>query len=422
MYMMGLYTSCLMQSKVSLKRFLLFIVMGICLLFISCNTKIPTYNETEEDSGLTFEYSEKEDGYIITQFVTNNSDVVIPEVYNNKNVYAIAPNVFADNSRIHHVKIPSSIKEIGEKCFYNCINLKSITIESKDDISIGQACFMGCTNLISVEISGGLLCLPDRIFAACTSLESVTLPDSLTIIGERAFVGCASLISLDIPDSVSSIGEFAFMNCSRLQSISLPESLEAIANNTFSKCTSLFEIYVPATVTTIDCSAFSSMPSLERIEVDTDNPVYMSVDGMLVGKETAELLLYPSGKIEDKLILPSSITLIGEIAFRGDNKLRELILHDGVTEIKNQGGIGCIRLESLVILSHDVIIHPDAFYRGGITYKNGIETNRTQYTYPFTIFCLPESTSTQYAENNNITFELIEQEDLEEYYAEIADI
>ena len=400
-----------MRNKAVMRHLLLFITLSLCFLFIACNGDTTAPDNETDDPDLQFEYSEEEDGYIITQFLTNDTDIVIPDEYNNKRVYAIAAEVFAENHRIRQVTIPSGIKEIGENCFYNCVNLKKITVEAQDNVSIGQSCFMGCTSLTSVEIHSRLLYLPDNIFAACTAIESIDLPDSITEIGIRAFVGCTSLRSLDIPDSVSSIGEAAFMGCSGLQSVILPESLEEISGNMFSKCTSLSDIYIPSAVTTIDCSAFSSTTSLQRIDVDTDNPVYMSVDGMLAAKETAELLFYPCGKSEEKPIIPSSVTLIGERAFRGENNLREFILHDRITEIKSQGGAGCIRLEKLVILSTDTIIHPDAFYRGAITYKNGIETGRTQYEYPFTVYCLPGSTAIDYAENNNIAFELIDPDD-----------
>ena len=59
----------------------------------------------------------------------------------------------------------------------------------------------------------------DRAFFNCTSLTSVTIPDSVTSIGNEAFFRCTSLTSVVISDSVTSIGSQAFYNCTKLTSI-----------------------------------------------------------------------------------------------------------------------------------------------------------------------------------------------------------
>ena len=56
-------------------------------------------------------------------------------------------------------------------------------------------------------------------FFQCKNLRSVTLPDSVKSIGSTAFFGCDSLSSITIPDSVTSIGEDAFFGCDSMKSI-----------------------------------------------------------------------------------------------------------------------------------------------------------------------------------------------------------
>lgn len=395
----------------TMNKFAVCILFFICLFLSSCNApdqEMSSIGVNIENPIYQYEYSDSHNGYILIEYSGNEDNVVVPEFYNEVSVCAIEAGVFSNNSTIQYVFIPPSIKEIGEQCFYNCSNLKSVVIASEDDITLGSACFMDCSNLISIEIHGNLSSLPSYLFSGCSSLFTINLPSSLLTIEKNAFSSCTSLQSISIPAEVYKIDEFAFSGCSMLQSITLPDRLSSIPNNLFSKCTALTSIQISASTIDIDCSAFSSTNSLQEISVDENNPKYISIDGMLILRETRELIFYPGGKKETSLIIPTFVTTIGERAFRSENVLLELTLHENFNEIKNQGGSGCTKLEKLRVLSSHVIFHPDAFYRGGITYKNGIESNRTPYTYPFTIYCLENSTAVQYAMDNDIVFEFIE--------------
>lgn len=63
----------------------------------------------------------------------------------------------------------------------------------------------------------------ERAFFRCESLTSITIPDSVTSIGMEAFWGCSSLTSITIPASVISIGDSAFGWCEKLEVIFAPK-------------------------------------------------------------------------------------------------------------------------------------------------------------------------------------------------------
>jgi len=136
------------------------------------------------------------------------------------------------------VIIPENITEIGERAFYKCKNLISVTLP--DSVTcIGYSAFMECSALRSVIIPDTVTNIRDFAFWDCSSLISVQIPRSITTIREAVFWGCTSLISVNIPDHVTSIRDCAFCRCSGLKSVRIPDSVTSIGEDAFKGCTSL---------------------------------------------------------------------------------------------------------------------------------------------------------------------------------------
>lgn len=120
-----------------------------------------------------------------------------------------------------HVVIPVGITEIGEKAFFNCRELVSVTIPNTVK-SIGNSAF-----------------------EECVSLECVELPDRLVTIGNRAFWCCPSLLSINLPYSLASIGDAAFNGCYDLKLLKFPRCVQ-LGKNVF-EYTSGLTLVVPPT-------------------------------------------------------------------------------------------------------------------------------------------------------------------------------
>ena len=92
-------------------------------------------------------------------------------------------------------------------------------IEGKSVTSIGERAFYQCSRLTSITIGNGVTSIGDWAFRNCSRLTSITIPDSVTSIGKQAFEECTYLRSITIPDSVTSIGASAFSRCTNLTAV-----------------------------------------------------------------------------------------------------------------------------------------------------------------------------------------------------------
>ncbi len=164
------------------------------------------------------------------------------------------------------VKIPGSVKSIGEAAFEWCTGLTSVEI-GNGVTSIGVAAFNGCESLTIVKIPDSVTSMGYGAFGECHSLTSVEIPDSVTSIGGGAFYNCYSLTNVKIPDSITSIGEIAFASCAGLTSIEIPDKVTSIGDYAFSACTGLTSIEIPDSVTSIGKEAFCECLSLEYIHI-----------------------------------------------------------------------------------------------------------------------------------------------------------
>ena len=76
---------------------------------------------------------------------------------------------------------------------------------------IGNLAFYNCNNLKSITIGNGVTSIGNGAFYNCCSFTSIIIPDSVTSIGWSAFSGCTSLTSIVIPNSVNKIDKYAFL-------------------------------------------------------------------------------------------------------------------------------------------------------------------------------------------------------------------
>lgn len=108
---------------------------------------------------------------------------------------------------------------------------------------------------------------------------------------------------------------------------------EKIAKGAFQSNQATRRIEIPASVTNIDNSAFDGCKCIEWYEVDPQNEVYYSINGVLYEKSKNVLFKYPIEKQDNSFYILSNTTEIADKAFKGCAHLREIFISSSVIAI-----------------------------------------------------------------------------------------
>ena len=285
-------------------------------------------------------------------------DIVIPETVTKEDVTysvtSIGNRAFYKCSGLTSVTIPNSVTSIGEYAFYGCSGLTSVTIPNTVT-SIESSAFEGCSSLTSVTIPNTVTSIGNFAFAKCSGLTSVTIPNSVTSIGGGAFYGCSGLTSVTIPNSVTSIGGNAFSECSGLTSVTIPNSVTSIESSAFKGCSSLTSVTIPNSVTSIESSVFEGCSSLTSVTIPNTvtsigNRAFYKCSGLT------------------SVTISNLVTSIGEYAFYYCDGLTSVTIGNSVTSIGNYAFYECSGLTSVTIPNSVTSIGNDAFAKcSGLT-------------------------------------------------------
>ena len=294
-------------------------------------------------------------------------------------------------SYVTSITIPNSVTSIGDDAFSWCSSLTSITIPNSVT-SIGRYAFFGCSSLTSITIPNSVTSIGYAAVSACSSLTSITIPNSVTSIGELAFSDCIftkenfvnnsvldaeennywgasigdteidgllirndtvidcrpNVTSVIIPEGVTSIGDYAFYWCTSLTSITIPNSVTSIGDDAFRGCSSLTSVTIGNSVTSIGSWAFEYCSSLTSVTLtgSTIESFCQSITNKLLldaGAGGSRKIEVNDHEITD-LIIPNSVTSIGESAFSGCSSLTSITIPNSVTSIGDDAFRDCSRV------------------------------------------------------------------------------
>ncbi|MBO4572887.1 MAG: leucine-rich repeat protein [Clostridia bacterium] len=207
-----------------------------------------------ESEGLSYELNEGRASYTVTgigtyEAASNDNIVVIPALYNDLPVTAIAESAFSPSgaqdyqpeNEIYFLVIGDNVKTIGNNAFYNCKSIKYALL-GNGVTDIGDGAFNRCTSLEGINVPDSVNTIGVSAFEN-TNLKSLTLGAGVESIGARAFKNCNKLNDFNISENVADIGDGAFSGCGALTDITLPASLTSIGQSSFANCGELTSIY-----------------------------------------------------------------------------------------------------------------------------------------------------------------------------------
>ena len=127
----------------------------------------------------------------------------------------------------------------------------------------------------------------------------------------------------------------------------IPEGVTEIGGFAFRGCTALIALTIPASLERIDGHAFHGCMNLERVEIAPGNRRFRVEDGLMIYVD-GETVVFPLGRPAN-LVIPGSVTKIGDHAFQGCTHLTGVIFPDGLTELGCFAFFGCTGLTGVTI-------------------------------------------------------------------------
>jgi hypothetical protein len=321
----------------------------------------------------------------ITGYTGAGGSVTIPSTINGLAVTDIGTNAFQGVPNLTGVTIPNSVTNIQDGAFYGT-SVFVVTL-GNGLVSIGANAFAftsyNSSTFLPLTFPNSLTSIGDTAFQACQNINGVKIPSSVTNIGANPFAGCllaslavatnnpaytnvsnvlfnknqTALIGFPqggggtyvVPGTVTNIGACAFYNCDSLFNIIISNTVTSIGSNAFKYCAGLTSCIIPSSVTNIGHGPFSACTSLQAISVDTNNPAYVSVDGVLFDANQTTIISFPGAKLGQPYTIPATVTNVSDEAFYGCSGLFGVTIPHSVVSIGKGAFNACGNLRNLVI-------------------------------------------------------------------------
>ena len=161
------------------------------------------------------------------------------------------------------------------------------------------------------------------------TLTGIFISDAITSIRDSAFEGCVNLNHAVIGGGIATFGTRAFSLCSTLQRVYLSAGVKSIPFECFSSCSSLAQIH------TESLAAFCKIGCSNQGHLFVNNFTSLYVDGQPI----------------TDLVIPDSLTEIGNYLFSGCDTIESISIGDNLSSCGAYTFASCSALETVKMSS-----------------------------------------------------------------------
>lgn len=158
-------------------------------------------------------------------FNMKTTSITLPE-----GLETIGGSAFFFASGIKTLHIPDSVKTIGSMAFSGVSNAP-LNIPASIEF-IGDSAF-NMSGVVDGDFPEGLTYLGEKAFFNCTGLTTISLPSTVETYGPNIFYGCKNVTYVELPQDMEKIPNGLLWNCTGLKRIYIPSSVKEIGNAAF---------------------------------------------------------------------------------------------------------------------------------------------------------------------------------------------
>ena len=247
-------------------------------------------------------------------------------------------------------------------------------------------------NLIHYDILPTTKVICNNAFYNCSELKSISIPDSVELIGEidfwvddefeefvvsplnRHFTTIEGVLYSKYKTKI-----IKFPIAKSISYFSIPLSVSHIETDAFQCCKFVKSILIPHSVNSIHFSAFSECKNLEELIVDEKNKEFCSIDGVLYSKDKRKILRFPIAKKESDYQIIDGVEMIISMAFDTCINLENVIIPESVTQIGFKAFFNCEKLTQLIVPKNVYLIEESAF--SGCIKLNSLSVNQKNINF-----------------------------------------
>lgn len=251
-------------------------------------------------------------------------------------------------------------------------SMKCVCVIGDNIKEIPNNCFFGCY-LREVILPNGLTKIDEKAFYSAIISKVINLPNSVQRINEYAFSSYNIRISADLPQSLEYVGEGAFrLSSFNSNTLLLPPHLKRIDALAFRQVQTLKCVSMPVSLEFIGDYAFSTS-SLSDVVWGDSNPYVCSKafngsawatngnNEVLYAGQTA--LKYVGNKDELYTVeIKEGTKMIAAGCFANAKNLNEVLLPESVTELGDSAFLNCTKLEDINGLDNFEMVGKNALY------------------------------------------------------------